>query len=309
MNPTPHSALVAPSPVPSDGKASPRSATAGSGASLAVIVPHYERIEDTVACCRSLARQTLSPAVILVVDNASRSHGREELEAACPMASVMRLESNRGFAGGVNAGLRVLRQHPGLEFVLLLNNDTACDPRALECLVAPMLADRRVGLVGCPLLEGEDRQRVVPAGKRLMRPWLVPVWPSDSATSDYLCGACLLLRWEMLEAIGGLDESFFFFFEDADYSLRVRNRGWRLAVAADAGVRHRGSATIGRLSALQARYYRAGHVRLLRKYSRLPWLWALPPFLFRLMSDAVRLRFKSLRGSLDGWRQGWRTPV
>jgi GT2 family glycosyltransferase len=278
---------------------------------VAVVIPHLDRLDDTAACCRSLAAQTRPPRLIVVVDNGSPAHGAEKLAAACPNARVLRLETNRGFAGGVNAGLREALGQPELAFFWILNNDTVCPPETLARLVAAAEADGRIGLVGSPLLEGapESTRRLVPAGRRLAGPWALPRPARPGGTPDYLTGASLLILRETLEDIGLFDEGFFFFFEDADFSRRAVARGWRLAVAPEAAIEHRGSATIRRLGELQACCYRAGHVRYLRKHALHPMAAALPPFLFRLAADALRLRFRALRGNLRGWREGWRTPL
>ena len=277
---------------------------------VAVVIPHLDRLRDTADCCRALAAQSPPPARVVVVDNASAAHGEAELAAACPAAKILRLPTNHGFAGGVNAGIRLALADPAIEFVWVLNNDTVCPPGTLDKLLAAT-ADPQTGLVGSPLLEGSapaDR-RVVPAGKNLAGPWKIPVWTVPGKTPGYLSGASLLIRRGLLEDIGLFDEGFFFFFEDADLSRRAVARGWRLAVAADALVEHRGSSTIRHLGRLQAQHYRAGHVRYLRKHARHPLAAALPPFLFRLAAEALALRFDALRGNAQGWRDGWRTPI
>lgn len=276
---------------------------------VAVIVPHLDRLDDTAACCRSLAAQHPRPARILVVDNGSTAHSEAELATACPDARILRLATNRGFAGGVNAGLREALAEAALTSFWVLNNDTTCPPDTLARLQAVLEADPRIGLVGSPLREsnGDRGHRIVPAGRRLVRPWTIP-WPTAPGQEpDYLTGASLLIRRELLNDIGLFDDGFFFFFEDADFSRRAIEKGWRLAIAPDALVDHRGSSTIRHMTEMQARCYRAGHVRYLRKYSLHPFLAALPPFLFRVATDALAGRGNALRGTLRGWREGWRT--
>ncbi len=278
---------------------------------VAVVIPHLDRLQDTAECCRSLAAQTHAPALVVVVDNDSQAHAEHELAAACPFARILRLERNRGFSGGVNAGIRMALVSPEIEYIWVLNNDTVCPPDALGQLLATAEADPRIGVVGSPLLEGhsEADRRIVPAGKILKGPWAIPVWATDGTPPDYLSGASLLIRRRLLEEIGLFDEGFFFFFEDADLSIRATQQGWRLAIAADILLEHRGSSTIRRMGRMQARSYRAGHVRYLRKHARHPFWAALPPFLFRLAAEALRLRFDAVLGNGQGWRDGWQSPI
>jgi GT2 family glycosyltransferase len=275
----------------------------------AVVIPHLDRLADTAACCRSLAGQTLAPRAIFVVDNGSRAHTEAALAAACPNATVIRLGANAGFAGAVNRGIRQALAFPEVGYVWILNNDTRCPPETLARLQAAMAPDRQIGLAATPLVENRGGRpcRLAPGG-RLLRPWLIPHPAGPGRAPDYLSGASLLVRRALLETLGPFDEGFFFFFEDVEFSLRARAHGWRLAVA-EAAIEHTGSATIGALGELQARYYRAGHVRLLRRHSRHPLAAALPPFCFRLLADALRCRRAAVRGTLAGWREGWRQRV
>jgi len=277
----------------------------------AVVIPHLNRLEDTSECCRSLAKQTRKPSVIFVVDNASQAHTEEELSSACPNAQIIRLNTNRGFAGGVNTGIRMALAINEIGYIWVLNNDTFSPPDTLENLITAAEADSRIGLVGCPLLEGEKGfpLQKVPAGKDLKRPWAVPVQAQTDSDPYYLSGASLCIKRALLEDIGLFDEGFFFFFEDADFSQRTVQQGWHLSVAMDASVEHRGSSTIRRMSELQARSYRAGHIRYLRKHSRHPFLFSLPPFIFRLAANLIQFRLKAIRGNWRGWQDGWRMAL
>lgn len=273
----------------------------------AVIIPHLDRLADTAACCASLAAQTRAPALVLVVDNGSRAHREHELAAACLTAQILRLDTNRGFAGGVNAGIRRARGNPAIRYIWVLNNDTICPPDTLQKLEDRLAAHEQLGMLGCPLQEGPAEQpRHVSAARKLARPGMRPVPAKNTSDFDYLSGASLFIRRNVLEDVGLFDERFFFFFEDADFSRRVRQRGWQLAVAEDAPIVHRGSATIRHLTELQSYYYRLGHVRYVRKYARFPLATALPPFIFRLLVEACRFRWAALRGNGRGWRDGWR---
>ena len=274
---------------------------------IAVIILHYNRLAETRACCLSLLRQTLAPTAVIVVDNGSTEHTHETLLDTCPEGvEVLDAGSNLGFAGGNNLGIRHVLERPGVEHVLLLNNDTEAPADLLERMAAA-LDDPQVGLVGTPMVEGPGRVPVA-AGKRLLWPFALPVAAAPGGRVDYLSGACLLIRGDVLHRVGLLDEGFFFFFEDADYSRRVLRAGWRLAIVGGTPLFHYGSATIARLGEMQARAYRAGHIRYLRKHGRCPRLSALPPFLFRLVLDAITCNKASLRGTLAGWSQGWAQP-
>ncbi len=230
-----------------------------------------------------------------------------ELRAAVPNAVVLRQDSNQGFARGVNIGIRHALAEVAPDYIWVLNNDTRLPAETLERLLAKILTDNRLGIIATPLLEGDEgKERRVSGGSRLIKPWMIPVAVKRGKPFDYLAGTSLLLNRRMLEEIGLFDERFFFFFEDADLSLRARQAGWRLAVAEEAEIRHLGSSTIRRLNRLQARYYRSSHVRFTRKHSRHPFYSAVGPFVFRVLMDLVTLRWQAVVGNWQGWREGWK---
>ena len=244
----------------------------------AVIILHYNRLDLTTDCVRSLLRQTVRPSRILVVDNASDAHAPDALRSSLPPeADVLRLPRPAGFAGGMNAGLRAVLQDAAPDAVLLLNSDTRCPPDLLEALERTLASDPIIGVVGSHM-EGADGGDPQSAAYRLSGFFALPRPVSASDSPDYLQGSCLLVRRAVLETVGLLDESFFFFGEDADFCLRVKRAGWKLAVASDVTLLHLGSATIGTASERQAAWYRAGMRLLLEKrYSCAgvrTWVWA-----------------------------------
>ena len=280
---------------------------------LAIIL-NWNGLEFTRECCASLTRQTYPNLRVVVVDNGSTTHTIDDLHDACPKAEVVSTGSNLGFAGGVNAGLGYaagsIDPHG---YVWLLNNDTICDPDALERLVAKAGTDPMIGAVGCQMEEGGDdlagTRRIAVAGKRLRPPLWIPAEPETPEAVDYICGASMLIRLEVLRQVGNLDDGYFFFFEDADWCFAARAKGWKLGVADGVFIKHKGSATIKRASYNLASYYRAGHVRFLRKHSRHPFMPALLAVFYRILIDAMRLNFAGVRGNIAGFRKAWGAEV
>ena len=274
---------------------------------IGVVILHYNKLKLTAACCESVLAQHEPPARVIVVDNGSPAHAPEALPAACPPGvECLRTDPNRGFSGGNNLGVRRLLDDPSIEAVLLLNNDTRCPPDLTRAMAAALVPG--VGLVGCEMV-GAGGGEAQAAGGAFAPFFGYPVRLGAGAAPEYLQGSCLLVPREVLERVGLLDETFEFFFEDADWSLRIRRAGYALAVAEGVRILHYGSATIGATGRAQAAWYRASHVVFLRKWRSHPFARALGPFLFRLASDALRGRREAVRGNLEGWRAGWRRGV
>ena len=271
---------------------------------IGVVILHYNKLDLTAACCESVLAQRDPPARVIVVDNGSPAHAPEALPAACPPGvECLRTDPNRGFSGGNNLGIRRLLADPSIEAILLLNNDTRCPPDLTRALVTALRPG--VGLVGCEMV-GAGGGEAQAAGGAFVRFFDFPKRLRPGAAPDYLQGSCLLVPREVLERMGLLDETFEFFFEDADFSLRIRRAGYALAVAEGVRILHYGSATIGALGRQQASWYRASHVVFLRKWRSHPFARAVGPFLVRLAADALRGRREAVRGNLEGWHAGWR---
>ncbi len=277
---------------------------------LAIIL-NWNGIDFSRDCCASLAAQTHRDLDVLVVDNGSTENTVDALREVCPRAKVIGTGVNLGFAGGVNAGLKSISNLGSYGYVWLLNNDVLCDPDALERLLAKAESDLRLCAVGCAMREGSEEGGVsiVQAGKRLRPPFYVPTAVASVEEVDYLCGASLLIAKKALDEVGLLDENFFFFFEDADWSFRAKMKGWKLGIADGVFLRHVGGGTIRKNSYNRARYYRSGHVRFLRRHARHPLLSSALIAFYRLLCDLCRFNLSAARGTVVGFVKGWQNRV
>ncbi|MEB3299997.1 MAG: glycosyltransferase family 2 protein [Candidatus Sericytochromatia bacterium] len=202
--------------------------------------------------------------VTVLVDNASSDDSVALVRDGFPEVSVLQNPENLGFAAACNRGGR----HATSRYVLLLNSDVTMLPASLERLVAVMDGDPTLGALS-PLMHwpnGRVQGPPMPPWRR-RGPGLVRM--------NWLPGTCLLLRREALDAIGWLDEGFFFYNEDIDLSWRLRKAGWTIACAPMIHVRHYEGAATRSDPAVLARAIRegyAGSVLLARKHHP----WAVP---------------------------------
>ena len=180
--------------------------------------------------------------------------------------AFLRLDSNRGFAGGMNAGIERLRKE-GCDRILLLNNDARLEAGALRRL-AEALEDPSVAAVG-PLIVRDADGLVESRGSRFdarsgrfrLRGSGEKARPREGLLSvDSLSGAALMLSVAALDRIGALEESYFHSFEDVDWCARAREAGFGLAVVLGARARHAGSLTLGVASAERLYYAARNHL-------------------------------------------------
>lgn len=198
------------------------------------------------------------PILYVLIDRAEAESGAPE-QATVPL-TIIRTGANGGFAAGNNVGLRFALARGVSQYVWLLNNDTITAPDALRHLVEEAERDGLVGAVGGTLLElnAPDTVQLMAGGRVAFWGSLASMPGAGAARSaprippplDYVSGGCLLVSMAAVRTAGLLDERFFMYGEDADWSRRFMAEGFRLAYAPAAEVWHRGGGTAGHGSAL-----------------------------------------------------------
>ncbi len=216
---------------------------------LAIIILNYRTPELTIDCLASLEGQLeADQEQAVVVDNDSGDDSADRIEVAIRQrgwstwARVLRAPHNEGFAAGNNWAIR--RTHA--EFYLLLNSDTLVPSGTIRGLLKTAEEHPDAGLLGPSCEEGDGRwspscfrdfhpvSELVEAAAtgpvtRLLSHYDVQVARMDQPQAvDWIGFACVLIRREVLQQVGMLDEGFFMYFEDADYCRRVRETGWRV---------------------------------------------------------------------------------
>jgi len=203
-----------------------------------VIVVAYGDPQPLAECLEALEGRY----PVIVVDNSSSPHTRDV--AARAGARYLDPGENLGFAAAVNLGLAATPLADG--DVLLLNPDAVVGPDALEQLVRALHADRRVACVApAQHRPGSDRSSPV----RWPFPTPARAWIEGIGLGrflgdrGYVIASVLLVRGDALVDVGGLDEGFFLYAEEADWERRATRRGWTVSYCEDATATHVGAAT------------------------------------------------------------------
>ena len=195
-----------------------------------VVVLNYNGAEDTIACIRSL-QSVVDPVLeIVVVDNASTDDSVLRLRGAFPGLTLIESPRNTGYSGGNNLGIRhSLAQ--GAEYVLVMNNDVTVTPDFLLPMIALFDKDRSIGVATCKV-HYQSRPDKVFAGAGRFNWWLCTGMNKGGYIEryfrngreeivDFACGVLFLVRREVFEVAGYLDERYFMYFEDVEFSRRV----------------------------------------------------------------------------------------
>jgi GT2 family glycosyltransferase len=235
-----------------------------------VVIPTLDARELLLDALDSLAAQTVPPAEIVVVDNASRDGTAEAVVQRHPDVSVVRLPRNVGFGRAVNHGFA--RAAASCEALVLVNNDCVCEPGFLDALLEP-LADPAVGMVAGVLLQGDAPELVDSAGIELDSTlgswdlaWNRPAAEIGEREPVGPCGGAAAYRASAFTAAGGFDETLFAYWEDVELALRLRLAGWRCAFAPRARATHHHGATLGAASPAQRRLEAFGRGYVLGRY-------------------------------------------
>jgi GT2 family glycosyltransferase len=217
---------------------------------VSVIIPNWNGGHLIASCLESLRHQRYSSVEVLVVDGGSRDGSPERVAERFPEVRLVRLSTNRGFSGNVNAGLRAAHG----ELLALLNNDAEAEPSWIGELVEGLRERPEVGSAASKILHHDQRDIIASAGDLLHRSGLASQrgngQPDDGRFDRpgevfAASGGAALYRRALLEDIGLFDEGYVSYLEDVDLGLRSRLRGWVCWYVPTARVYHRVSATGG----------------------------------------------------------------
>lgn len=269
---------------------------------LSALVLNWHDTLRTLRCVASLLASPLFETV-LVVDNDATAESDLKYQLDLLADTRVRLIShpeNRGFAGGINSGLEYLMDS-AMEFFLVINNDATIAPEGVERLFFAARNSVPNTLIGPRIIYPDS----TPQASGSLINWRTAsvnhtAWPEPP---DYLTWACVLVSRTTLETVGYLDESFFMYWEDADYSLRVKESGGHLLLLPDAIAIHDESATKETIGNLTIRYATAAMGTFATKYPRL-----LGAARYRLIMRAARQTFRhgmheGLK-TISAWRWG-----
>jgi GT2 family glycosyltransferase len=259
---------------------------------ISVVIVNWNRRELLRACLASLAAQRDVSFETILVDNGSGDGSADMAEGEFG-ARVIRNGENRGFCAANNQGIAVARG----EFVALLNNDAEAEPGWLAELARACGSRPDVGMAASKVLVWEDPRRIdkvghliFPDGQNRGRGSGALDEGQFDGEEDVLWpdGCAAIYRKRMLDEIGGFDEDFFAYGDDAELGLRARIAGWKCLYAPRAVVRHHRGATLGKDSLWRLELIERNRVLLAVKL--FPWslLWLNPLyFALRLIAGAA----------------------
>ena len=291
--------------------ASPPTDPRGSG--IGVVTVSYGSEQVLAGFLASIPAASASPIYTVVADNLPVAGSPVEQLTQQGNAHYLAMTSNVGYGAAMNAGVALLPAD--IHWVLLSNPDVVLSPGAIDELVRVAEQDELIAAVGPALLTAEGEiypsARAVPSlrtgvGHALfVNLWVENPWTrayrNDRTTvttqrdAGWLSGACLLVRREVFEKVGGFDPGYFMYFEDVDLGFRFGKAGYRNVYAPSAVATHSGAhSTTTESGRMISAHHESARRFLNRKYSG-PWLWPVRVTL----TIGLQLRSALLRRRID----------
>ncbi len=196
---------------------------------VCIIILNWNGLANTKKCLASLLKITNVSYKIFVIDNGSKNNEAsllsKQYQTKSNIISVLHLQKNLGFTGGCNYGIMRAKEYDP-DFYLLLNNDTTVDKNFLKYLLEAANADKTIGIASPVIYNYYHKRQIIFSGGGMN--WLLaktfhktnPI--SSVTTNAFITGCCFLIKKELINTIGPLDNRFFAYFEDAAYSIAAR---------------------------------------------------------------------------------------
>ena len=234
---------------------------------VSVVTVNYNQSAATCDMLESLYASGYPNLEALVVDNASPADTPEVIKERFPQVIFIQSNTNLGFAGGNNVAIR---QAKG-DFIYLLNNDTIIPENHIHLLVKALTSHHATGVV-CPKIKLYDDPDIIlfagftPMSSITVRNKIIGYAEKDRGQYDqrkqsaYAHGAAMMLKREVIEKAGWMDERFFLYYEEIDWSTRIRKAGYSIDYIPDTYILHKESLTTGKNSPLKSYYINRNRV-------------------------------------------------
>ena len=286
---------------------------------IAVIIINWKKYDLTLNCIDSVLKSSYKNFKIILIDNESQNSFPDEINKS-EKIHVIKNENNEGFSKANNQGIKYSIKN-GFDFVLLLNNDTLIKNDLIDSLVQQSSTLNQKIIQ--PLILNYNGTKIWNAGgsinyflgtfQTLEKGKVFKNFKSSINFTDWFSGCCVLIKSEIFKDIGYFDERFFAYYEDVDFSIRLKSKGYSIAMMNDSYLKHFESASSkssnqneGNLSPYVHYLNIRNHIFLLKKHSKSfntigVLLYQLIKILSYLIYFLIRFRFNKFKMVLKGF--------
>ena len=250
---------------------------------VTIIILNWNGWQDTIECLKSLNKVNYDDFEVIVIDNGSTDDSAVKLKEFInsfnfnfrisnflPTGDLPQgdnLQSNKGFAGGVNAVIHNIKHTAhDTDYFLLLNNDTIVASDFLKKMVSVAEIDEKIGIAGPMIYFYDKLDYINSAGSKIN--WLMNrgeyigynekdngQFGNNHYEVDYISGACLLIKKEIIDKIGLMPEEYFLYYEDTDWNFQAKKVDYKSVLIPTAKIWHKESASTKKIGAKYVYYH------------------------------------------------------
>ena len=288
---------------------------------IAIIIINWNTYQLTFNCLKSLEACTYKNKIIFFVDNGSKDGSGDKIALEFPDINYIQNEINEGFTGANNIALKVILKQ-NFDYVLLLNNDTEVKPNFLTHLEASMNFDENLAATQPLILDFPNKNTIWNAGgsfnsffglskTRFKGMIYKPKLKIDTST-EWISGCCILVKIAVIHEVGLLDNRFFAYFEDVDWSIRMTKLGYKLGVVPKSIIYHQSSGSTkmnntsneGNLSPYAHYLNVRNHIYLIKKHTF--FFNSFGSWIYQILKITSYSIYFILRGRFGKFKMVWR---
>ena len=258
---------------------------------ISIITVNYNQADVTLELFRSIRENSYQNIEVFLVDNASKENPEEKVKAKYPEVSVIVSDENLGFAGGNNLAI----PHCNGDFIFFINNDAELTNGCIEKLLEAFEENKQLGIISpkiCyfPIEKNQKKDILQFVGATEIsnftaRNETIGAFEEDNGQfttltpTPYIHGAAMMASRAVIEKVGMMSEVFFLYYEELDWSERIRKAGYEIYVEPNAKIYHKESLTVGTDSPLKTYYINRNRILFMRRHKK---SWQIVLFMFFL---------------------------
>lgn len=225
---------------------------------VGIILVNFKQYEMTIECLKSIFCSEYSNFEVVLVDNSCTHSEASKIEKIFSDSNltVLKFDQNIGYTSGINHGLKYLYEKSHPDYIMILNNDTILDKNAINAFIESLKRNQNKAIVTGKVYYFDEKNKIQTAGEnykdRSMRDSVViGLGEYDNGqydreeVRDMIDDVFWMFPIKLYETIGGYDETFFIYAEQADFAMRAKNNGFKLIYTPDAKIWHKESQSTG----------------------------------------------------------------
>lgn len=238
-----------------------------------IVILNYKNVEDTIECVNSIEKIDYDNYKLVIVDNKSLDGSYELLKKMYHNHIVIEADDNKGYAAGNNYGIKVALEN-NADYICVLNNDVVVEREFLKKII--FYAEKHnIEVIGSAICDYRDRNLIQSTGAliNLMLgrvKWInfnknIEDVKAEIIECDFLVGACIMMKANVIKKIGLIPEIYFLCFEEVEWCLKAKRIGAKIACIPSSRIYHKWSASINKVSGLSKFYMSRNNILCVRR--------------------------------------------